>query len=219
MSLFSSFTLDPFEFKLGDINQPTQQDQGAGLSALINQLDPEDQALIRATSGGDIARLLNVDPSAAGFFSPSEFNIPGLQAQGAEELGDINVGFGLQRGGLLSSLAGGARQIGQQTAASGLFRSGAAQRSRIQLGQRAQQQLGGLQLGRRQDIQSSQRGLLDSLLATIAAMRQRAAGFEQGPTPATPDVLTATPGILEDIGGSLEEVLNINVKDVLGGIF
>ena len=121
---------------------------------------------------------MGIDPSAARFFSPSEFNIGGLQEQGAEELGNINVGFGLQRGGLLSSLAGGARQISQRTAASGFARSGAAQRARLNLGEAGQRALGGLQLGRREDIAGSQRGLLDSLLATIAALRQRAAGFE-----------------------------------------
>lgn len=154
-------------------NQP-----GFDLSSLIAQLDPEDQALLQATSGGEIAGLLGVQPSAGRFFSPSEFNIAGLQAQGAEELGNINIGFGQQRGGLLSSLAGGARQIGQRAAGSGFARAGAFGRERRALGRRGQQQLGGLQLGRREDIATSQRGLLNSLLSTIGGFRQRAAGFE-----------------------------------------
>lgn len=148
------------------------------LDELIAQLDPEQQALIRATSGGEIAEILGIEPEAARFFNPSEFNIGGLQAQGAEELRDINVGFGLQRGGLLSSLAGGARQIGQRAAGAGFARAGVFGRERRALGRQGQQQLGGLQLGRREDIATSQRGLLESLLGTLGGFRQRAAGFE-----------------------------------------
>ncbi len=186
------------------------------LDELIAQLDPEDQALLQATSGGDIARLLGVDPSAGRFFSPSEFNIGGLQEQGAEELGFIERGFGQQRGGLLASLAGGTRQIGQRAAASGFARAGAFGRARQALGRQGQQQLGGFQLGRQQDIATSQRGILGSLLSTIGGFRERAAGFEPlGPDDVTTAQQVTTAGF-DPTGGGIGGAVGAGVPG--GGI-